>query len=58
MVQNKLKVNDDKIKVLCVSSSWQKHKVDPTELTIGTQHIASSNWVKNLKNKYSYPIFM
>jgi hypothetical protein len=48
MAKNKLKLNDDKTELLHVSSSWQKHKVNPTELTIGTHHITPSDCAKNL----------
>ena len=48
MAQNKLQLNEDKTELLFISSSWQKHKLVPTDVTIGNHKICPSSTAKNL----------
>jgi len=48
MSQNKLKLNDDKTELLYIASRYQKHKVNPQNITIGEHTISPSSKARNL----------
>ena len=58
MVENKLKLNDDKTEVIVFSSYWQKHKVKLSNIQIGEHSIVPSSTAKNLGVIFDSHLFM